>query len=515
MNSKIGGNMVISQDMFSELYDPIYQFDPTEGGVTPKESLWNFLDPIERERLDLFRHILSTVELQRLKSLNQSGFIGLVFPSATHTRYSHAIGSWTLGRIALENVHMRTHQGISSLRRYLEKDDRVEEFLAAIILDNVGHPPYSHVLNSNQEFQDGLLKVSDNLFKQSPHKQMQRFLTCQLLFGHESRFSKIFRKQQMISNIEIGEDAPCQISTLLTDCRRPSDVSRLLADLNYIRILLGCTNACAAGFVSSRVEIADPLREILDGVVAIGYLDSLIRDAYYTGVGSSAHHVYGLLRHLYIDTTTSPVEVAIMESGVWHAVELLLLHETLWKRVFNNPQVRAYEAMLSTAVSLSLQTGAVTVDDLIFLEDEDLLRCLGKIDICSGLVERIRRKRPYSLVLIASIEQGDGSIEKFSSWIAEEFSGCELPFILGFPRQGNDISSKWLEGIRVVGDHLTGRETIRTSEAKLCDYLAKEREKRGKNIMVFAMNRHLIETHLNKLHQIFPNVSEVRYKNDK
>ena len=74
--------------------------------------------------------LLETPALQRLRRLRQLGTVGLVYPSANHTRFEHSLGVYHLARSALDQL------GIEG--------PRAERIRAAAILHDIGHTPFSH-----------------------------------------------------------------------------------------------------------------------------------------------------------------------------------------------------------------------------------------------------------------------------------------------------------------------------------------------------------------------------------
>jgi uncharacterized protein len=81
--------------------------------------------------------IISHPIFQRLRRIKQMGLSEYVYPGALHTRFHHAIGAMHLMGLALETLQSK---GIS----ISEKEK--EAALIAILLHDVGHGPFSHVL---------------------------------------------------------------------------------------------------------------------------------------------------------------------------------------------------------------------------------------------------------------------------------------------------------------------------------------------------------------------------------
>ena len=82
--------------------------------------------------------LLDTREMQRLRSIKQLGFLHLVFPGATHTRFSHSVGVYAVARQLLDVIRRELGPGEFD-------DDRAGVVALAALLHDVGHGPLSHV----------------------------------------------------------------------------------------------------------------------------------------------------------------------------------------------------------------------------------------------------------------------------------------------------------------------------------------------------------------------------------
>ena len=83
--------------------------------------------------LDIVRHPM----LQRLTRIKQLGMASVVYPGAQHTRFQHSLGAFHLTSEAIRTL---TQKGIFIF------DSEAEAVMAAILLHDVGHGPFSHVL---------------------------------------------------------------------------------------------------------------------------------------------------------------------------------------------------------------------------------------------------------------------------------------------------------------------------------------------------------------------------------
>lgn len=86
---------------------------------------------------NLIMDLIQTPEVQRLRRIRQLGIGHLVFPGAEHTRFGHALGAMALMQDALSNL---TEKGTPI------NGEESTAALAAALLHDVGHGPFSHTL---------------------------------------------------------------------------------------------------------------------------------------------------------------------------------------------------------------------------------------------------------------------------------------------------------------------------------------------------------------------------------
>jgi hypothetical protein len=102
---------------------------------------FNIRDPVWNNiRLDPFtRRLVDTPDFQRLRYVRQLGLAYLVYPGATHSRFEHALGTYSLARRALALLDER-----GDLAALPAEECRIVR--AAAILHDIGHYPFSHAL---------------------------------------------------------------------------------------------------------------------------------------------------------------------------------------------------------------------------------------------------------------------------------------------------------------------------------------------------------------------------------
>ena len=81
--------------------------------------------------------LIETPEVQRLRRIRQLGLGFLVFPGAVHTRFEHGIGAMALMQEALDTLREKGT---------VMDTDEIDGALAAALLHDVGHGPFSHTL---------------------------------------------------------------------------------------------------------------------------------------------------------------------------------------------------------------------------------------------------------------------------------------------------------------------------------------------------------------------------------
>lgn len=86
----------------------------------------------------LIAKLIDTAEVQRLRRIRQLSGVSMVFQTAEHTRFTHALGAYQMAILVLENV-----TGSKQINEYKQL-----LFLCAALLHDIGHGPYSHAFES-------------------------------------------------------------------------------------------------------------------------------------------------------------------------------------------------------------------------------------------------------------------------------------------------------------------------------------------------------------------------------
>jgi HD superfamily phosphohydrolase len=89
---------------------------------------------------ELLFNIVEHPFYQRLRRIKQLGLTHMVYPGALHTRFNHSLGAMYLMDKAINELKAKGHE-IS--------EDEALAAMAAILLHDIGHGPYSHTLEKS------------------------------------------------------------------------------------------------------------------------------------------------------------------------------------------------------------------------------------------------------------------------------------------------------------------------------------------------------------------------------
>lgn len=129
-----------------------------------RDPLHNLIEFGANEFENALWTVIQTRPFQRLRRIKQLGFSDFVYPGATHSRFAHSIGVFHTARRLMRII--RDHLGSD---KYHTR--RAEKALAAALVHDVGHGPFSHSFEDvgrrlNLKMTDHE-KVSDVLIRES------------------------------------------------------------------------------------------------------------------------------------------------------------------------------------------------------------------------------------------------------------------------------------------------------------------------------------------------------------
>ena len=235
----------------------------------------------------LLVELLQSRELQRLRRIRQLGFTSLSYPGGDHTRFSHSVGAAHVMTRFLRRLRI-LDRDLPSWQRV--EAPRAEEALAAALLHDLGHGPYSHL------FEDA--------WPEAP--------------SHEAWTARILLDASTDVHQLLARHAP----------ELPDRVARLVHGEHELTFLAN----------------------VVSGTFDVDRCDYLLRDAHFTGVGYGRFDLDWLLRSLRLGTYTegSAPSLAVDGPKGLPAIESFILARLfMFQQVYFHKASRASEWMLS------------------------------------------------------------------------------------------------------------------------------------------------------------------------
>jgi HD superfamily phosphohydrolase len=298
-----------------------------------RDGVWGDI-PLSRRELA----VIDTPAFQRLRRVRQLGFTDLVFPGAHHSRFEHSLGVFHLAGLALDRL-----RGADGVPPISDEDGRA--FLAASLLHDVGHYPFSHAVEE--------LEV----------EQIRR---------HEDIARDVIRAGPVADAIRDEWDVD------------PTHVAALVAG------------------PAPRGEAGAVLRAALDSGLDVDKLDYLVRDA------RGANVPYGLVdvQRLIGSLTVWRGELAVEAKGITALQSLVFAKHLMFATVYWHHACRAAVAMLLRALQEALDAGLRP--DLLERADDGQLVAFLRADhmppLVRELASRIEDRRLYKRAIEIGID---------------------------------------------------------------------------------------------------------------
>jgi len=296
----------------------------------------------------VFLEILDRHEFQRLHSVKQLGLSNTVFPGANHTRFEHSLGVYHVAGRMSDALGMR--------------EDETKAVIAAAMLHDICHPPFSHTMEEILENETG-----------SDHMELAR----DLIFGRIPTF--MGRDEDLFGGTE-------PISKMLEkDGISPEFVCDLISyhesKKEGLGVLMGSEGQA---FFSSN----DYVHQIIHGPVDADQLDYLARDSHYTGVSQGSIDMDRLMSQMRIFNN----KLVLEKGGITATEGLMVSRALMYSSVYYHKTVRIAEMMFTKAAEMS----GLDFRELYLMDDPALVAALiasgGK---ASEIVRSVFGRRLY------------------------------------------------------------------------------------------------------------------------
>ncbi|MBK7581557.1 MAG: HD domain-containing protein [Myxococcales bacterium] len=242
----------------------------------------------ETDEEDIVSALLEAGEVQRLRRIRQLGLAALAYPGADHTRFSHAIGAAFVMTRFIRRMR-QVHDELPFWQRVTS--ERARDALAAALLHDVGHGPFSHL------FEEAL-----------PEGPRHETWTERIILDPDTDVHRILVRH---------------------DATLPQRVAEL---------------------VHGRHELTFLARAV-SGTFDVDRCDYLLRDAYFTGVGYGSFDLDWLLRSLRLGVSTREGQappLAIDGAKGLPAIESFILARLfMFQQVYFHKTCRASEWLLA------------------------------------------------------------------------------------------------------------------------------------------------------------------------
>lgn len=364
-------------------------------------SRWNVAvrDPV-------WKHIWITPELEaitrtdpfsRLYRIKQLGPAEYVYPGATHSRASHSFGVFHLAHRML-SILLET-----GADQWTTREGRAS-FLAAALLHDLGHFPFTHAL------------------KELP------------LLEHEELTAGIIRQNPL--------------STLIAASGGDPEM----------------TAAIILGIGQGNAE-TDFFARILSGVLDPDKLDYLNRDAYFCGVPYGIQDTDFILSHIHADRERG---IVLDTSAIMSVESVLFSKYLMYRSVYWHRTIRIATAMMKKFLFAALDRSVLCPEEIYPCDDEGIFTLAEKTRIPECELARSLRNRDFYSIVFSSPLSGEAenaleSLEQRSH--IEERIAAYLGRATGKPVESRHVLLDIPERISFESDLFIREEQVSFSES--------------------------------------------------
>ncbi len=249
----------------------------------------------------IYVDLIDTVPFQRLRRLGQVGGVHISYPSATHSRFIHSLGTFHIANRIVTNLKRKRPELVSK--------DTEERILISALIHDIGHGPFSHL------FEDAIKMLCNKSELQS----------------YEDKYSAFRKHENITKQFVIAEE---------------SEISRILDYGGYDKKRIADLIIGRSGDDKTFVN------QIIASQLDADSLDYLMRDSVATGVSFGLYN----LERLFAMMDISPEgRLIVKEKGLQSTEQVIIARYMQFTRVYFHKTVRCWDFMLKLYISQLLE----------------------------------------------------------------------------------------------------------------------------------------------------------------
>lgn len=317
------------------------------------------------------RNIIDHALFQRLRRIKQTAFLNLIFPGATHDRFSHSVGAMHIAGLLFDNIsdEFSNAYGPRSLQPS-QKDYFRRLVRMAALLHDVGHGPFSHSL-------EGVSKAGRPI-----HPLVKDFLDLGQIPNHWLREKESKNQRDWTKGSCSHEDFSVAIIAKIAEENdgrigglNAQDVASLICP--WIQSTDEFLEMDKVG-PSGKWSLRQVLKDIVSGELDADRMDYLLRDSHYSGVPYGQYDKEMLLGNLIWRPHPKKKNVLalVLRRKALHAFEDFLISRFhMFMQLYSHKTVVAFDVVLENALA-ELPDFSIEADMVEFLRwsDDWLLR---------------------------------------------------------------------------------------------------------------------------------------------
>ena len=320
-------------------------------------------------------HIVDSLYFQRLRRIEQTS-IRSVYPSARHDRFIHSLGVYHIGSMIVD--HLKKEEKSNDCWGETETTIKViyDSYLAACLLHDIGHAPFSHTFESFFGKQKNLARRLKKLIKNSDFRHDLDTAMANDMPNYHELMSAI------ISYSKFSE----KLKDMSIDAEF---VVRMITGVFYVKRL-------------KNHQIHNCFISLLHGnIIDADRLDYACRDVWASGYSTSSIDLRRLISALHIKKNSEKEYVVCFESNSLNEIEgVLNVKDFQGKYVFNHHTV-SYDQWLLTQAACKM---ALEYYPNI-KQDNDGTLALGKIIKEEAIVDKI--ELPKNNLCVSNLSDDD------------------------------------------------------------------------------------------------------------